>query len=368
MNFKQVIQDYFTFSRNERKGITILLVIIFILGVANKIVFYFETPAKIDTSLLDPLLAGNHNLINDSVIVLAKQDKLFRFNPNTIDRKALDSLSLPEGIKRNVLKYRVKGGIYYSGKDFGKMYGVTDSIFKEIEPFLIFEKEKTFDKEKEEEKVQPSHLKMQPELFTFDPNIVSDTEFLHLGLTEKQIQTIRNYQSKGGSFRNKADFLKIYGIPQSLKDVLFPYILIEEKVTERKEKISTIQLEVNGTDSIALMALPGIGDKLSKRIVKYRDLLGGFYSVGQLKEVYGLREETIQQIEGMVIVDASKVRKVDLNFADWNELAKHPYIQKALAGKIIKFRSRFGSINEPSVLLDQMVLTREEYDRLKPYL
>ena len=53
MNFKQLIQDYFTFSRNERKGIVVLLILIFLLAVANKLIFYFEKPAKIDVALMD---------------------------------------------------------------------------------------------------------------------------------------------------------------------------------------------------------------------------------------------------------------------------------------------------------------------------
>lgn len=360
MNFKQVIQDYFTFSRNERKGITILLVIIFVLAIANKLVFYFETPAIIDTKLLK-IPMEDTNRINDSVNVLVKQNKLFRFNPNLISRDALDSLSLPEGIKRNMLKYRERGGVYYSGNDFRKMYGVTDSIYKQLGPFLVFESDK----------VPIAQVKIQSELFTFDPNTTSDNDFVRLGLTEKQVQTIRNYQGKGGSFRTKADFLKIYSISQSQKDALVSYVVIEEKekeIVEIKAERVEIQIEINGTDSIELMTLPGIGDKLSKRIVKYRDLLGGFYAFAQLKEVYGLSEQTIRQIEGMIKVDSTKIRKVDLNFADWNELARHPYIQKSLANKIIKFRTKYGSIAEPSILKDRMILNTEEYIRLKPYL
>ena len=109
-------------------------------------------------------------------------------------------------------------------------------------------------------------------------------------------------------------------------------------------------------------------NKLSKRIVKYRDLLGGFYSLEQLKEVYGLSEKTILQIEGMVEVDASKIHKVDLNFDNWKELAQHPYIQKNLAVQIIKFRTKYGSISEPSVLRDSMILNLNEYTKLRPYL
>ena len=360
MNFKQLIQDYFTFSRNERKGITILLVIIFMLAVANKVIFYFETPAKIDTNLLSNPIGGNNQIIVADSLV--KHNKLFRFNPNTIDRDALDSLSIPIGIKRNMLRYSEKGGRYYSGNDFRRTYGVNDSIYRIVEPFLVFEKEK----------VQPEKVKIiKPELFAFDPNTSTDKEFLRLGLSEKQIQTIRNYQSKGGSFRKKDDFLKIYGITASQQSALVPYVTIAEKGTlqaGKKEEANFVKIEINGTDSIELMMLPGIGNKLSKRIVKYRDLLGGYYSLGQLHEVYGLSELAFKQIAELVIVDTVKIHKIELNFADWNELTKHPYINKNMARQIIKFRTKYGSIQEASVLRDSLILTKDEYIRLKPYL
>jgi DNA uptake protein ComE-like DNA-binding protein len=361
MNFKQLIQDYFTFSRNERKGITVLLVIIFLLAVANKIIFYFETPATIDTNLLNAPVQANY-LAHDSVIRQVDQHKLFAFNPNTIDPEALDSLSLPDRIKRNMLRFREKGGRYYSENDFRKTYGVTDSIFRLIEPFLLFEKQKA-QSEKE--------IYIETELFEFDPNTSTDQEFARLGLSEKQIHTIRNYQSKGGSFKKKADFLKIYGITPVQQNTLLPYILIagKEKVErDKKAEINFVKIEINGPDTVELMRLPGIGNKLLKRIVKYRDLLGGYYCVEQLKEVYGMSEHDFQQIGPLVKIDTVKIHKVDLNFADWNELAKHPYIQKNTARQIIRFRTKYGRIDQPSVLRDSALIGPKEYLRLKPYL
>lgn len=360
MNFKQFVQDYFTFSRNERKGITILLVIIFILAVANKVIFYFETPGKIDIALLDSV-KNELNFQDISGNNLSKTTTLFKFNPNTISVEALDSLALPLGLRRNILKYREKGGKFYTEADFSKIYGVTDSIFNEVRPFLFFDNKP----------VRPDHAIITSELFLFDPNTATDNDFIRLGITEKQVKTIRNYQSKGGNFRSKGDFLKIYGITESQKVVLADYIVIKEKETVKNERISEaimIQIEINTADSVDLMKLPGIGDKLSKRIVKYRDLLGGFHTVSQLKEVYGLSEQAIFRIEGMIKIDPEKIEKVDLNFAEWNELAKHPYIQKNRAQQIIKYRTKYGSIRDPSVLRDSMILNIEEYTRLKPYL
>lgn len=354
MNFKQIVQDYFTFSRNERKGITILLVIFFLLVIANKVIFYFETPAKMDAELL------NAELNLDAGPALGPNaGRLFLFDPNTIDRGALDSLLLPEGIKNNILKFREKGGRYYSARDFKKMYGVTDSIYRVVEPFLVLETKEA----------KSAGLKKHEEFFTFDPNTASDADFLQLGLNERQIQTIRNYQHKGGRFRKSTDFLKLYGIPESQKIALAEFVVIEEKPEPKAERndAERILIEINGTDSVELKSLPGIGNILSKRIVKYRDMLGGFYSLDQLKEVYGLREETICQMEGIVKIDLGKIHKIDLNFADWNELSAHPYIRNNLAKQIIKFRTRVGSISDASVLKDSLILNKDEYERLKPY-
>lgn len=306
MNFKQLIQDYFTFSRNERKGITILLVLIFLFAIANKIIFYFETPAKIDTVLLD---SARHELglFSDSINRKTTPKKLFPNNRNTIDSN--ESKLLNVGLSN-------------------------------------------------------------PELFIFDPNKATDEEFMRLGLSQKLVTTIRNYQGKGGSFRNKDDFFKIYGLSENQKRSLSGFVVIEGDDHYRsgiKSAIQVILFDLNSADSIQLKLLPGIGEKLSKRIVKYRDLLGGFYSVTQLKEVYGLSEQTIQQIENRVTINIEKIRKIDINFADVNELSRHPYLKKNLARQIIKFRTKNGSIHDLAVLRDSMILNIDEYNRLKPY-
>lgn len=359
MNFRQIIQDYFTFNRNERKGIVVLLVLIFLLSVANKVIFYFETPTKIDVALLD---SASHELglAIDSINQKESLQKLFLFNPNTIDSVALDSLNIPESIKLNLLKFRSKGGKFYTKTDFRKIYGVTDQLFIQVSPFLLLENDFASVKSKSS----------ASELFSFDPNKTTDSEFLRLGFSDKQIATIRKYLDKGGVFRDKADFFKIRVISENQKRILADWVVIESiKMDEPKRKVAikSSTVEINSADSIQLKQLPGIGSVLSKRIVKYRDLLGGFYSVSQLKEVYGLSEETISLIEGKVKVDVSQIKKLDVNFADANELSRHPYLKKNLASKIVKFRTKNGSIRDLSILRDSMILNIDEYNRIKPY-
>lgn len=359
MNFRQIIRDYFTFSRSERRGITILLILIFLLAIANKTIFYFETPAKIDTELFD---SARHKLAlkNDSIIQHNSLGTLFPFNPNKIDSAALESLDIPEDVKRNILKFRQKGGNFYKKADFRKIYGVTDQLFIKIAPYLVLDSE--------EVKSVPS--KPEPVYFVFDPNNASDKEFLHLGFSEKQIVSIRNYMSKAGNFRSKDEFLKIRALTEKQKSMLSDYIEIksDEKPLQKSPELKNeTLLDLNSADSIQLKVLPGIGNVLSKRIVKYRDLLGGFYSEQQLKEVYGLNELNINQLSGKVTFDLKRIRKIDYNFADVKELARHPYLKKNLAEKIVNFRAKYGSIKDLEILRDSMILNIEEYQRLRPY-
>jgi len=359
MNFRQIIQDYFTFSRNERKGIVVLLILIFLLAVANKVIFYFEKPAKIDAELLDSA-SRELGLFNDSINQSESKKSFFFFNPNTIDSVALDSLNIPSPVKNNLLKFRDKGGKILSNSDFRKIYGVTGQIYTQVSPFLLFENESTSQKNKTS----------ISELFLFDPNKTTDSEFLRLGFTDKQITTIRKYIDKGGIFRNKADFFKIRVITEKQKSKLADWIVFEsvqKASTEGKVVLKTSSIEINSADSIQLRQLLGIGSVLSKRIVKYRDLLGGFYSVNQLKEVYGISEPTIQMIQDKITVDVSTVKKLDINFADANELSRHPYLKKNLASKIVKFRTKNGSIRDLAILRDSMILNIDEYNRVKPY-
>lgn len=360
MNFKQFFQDYFTFSRNERRGITILLVLIFMLGIANKVIFYFETPGKVDSSLFDSA-RYELGLLNDSISQELTIKELFFFNPNTIDSSVLVRLDIPDMVKQNLLKYRLKGGKFYLKSDFMKIYGVDEQLYQRIEPFLILENSSA-----------KAPVSLTHELFVFDPNTASDQDFDRLGLSAKQIQTIRNYQSKGGSFSDKDDFFKIWGLSESQKIRLKDYIRIPEKskhansMSEKSENLEAI-LEINSADSVDLELLPGIGDKLSKRIVKYRESLGGFNSVEQLKEVYGLSPETILRISKMITVDSSKIRKIDFNFSDVAELSRHPYVRNQLSKQIIRFRTKYGKIKTLEVLRDSMILNIDQYNRLKPY-
>jgi DNA uptake protein ComE-like DNA-binding protein len=136
-------------------------------------------------------------------------------------------------------------------------------------------------------------------------------------------------------------------------------------VTRRE---TPVNIELNTCDSATLEALPGIGPVLSARIIKYRNLLGGFAAVDQLKEVYGLPEETYRLISGRVKADRSLIRKIKINTADYKQLFRLPYFTREEVSAIIKYREGKGRIAGLEELVENNILTREKGERIGWYL
>lgn len=141
------------------------------------------------------------------------------------------------------------------------------------------------------------------ERFPFNPNNLPDEDWLRLGLSEKQINVIKNYEAKGGKFRTKEDVKKMYCIAPELYASLETYIRIPKEgktetlnfqsQTNSKTTSEKLLIELNAADTTELKKLDGIGSAYAKRIVKYRDLIGGFVRKEQLLEVYGLTKKNL---------------------------------------------------------------------------
>jgi len=127
-------------------------------------------------------------------------------------------------------------------------------------------------------------------------------------------------------------------------------------------------LDINSCDSSSLVALPGIGPVLSVRIIKYRNLIGGYISPDQLKEVYGLSEETFARIRSGLFADTSGIRKIRINEAGYSELARHPYFKKGEAGALIRYREEKGGIGCVSEIADNRIISSETLARIGRYL
>jgi DNA uptake protein ComE-like DNA-binding protein len=127
-------------------------------------------------------------------------------------------------------------------------------------------------------------------------------------------------------------------------------------------------LDINTCDSADLERLPGIGPVLSARIVKYRNLLGGFVKTDQLKEVYGLPPETFALISGRIFADSSAVKKININKADYKQLIRFPYFGKYQVSAILKYRELKGRIIGMGDLSENKLISAETVGKVRPYL
>ena len=127
-------------------------------------------------------------------------------------------------------------------------------------------------------------------------------------------------------------------------------------------------LDINSCDSASLEALPGLGPVLSARIIKYRNLLGGFASVEQLREVYGLPEETFNLVSGMLVADSADVIKININDADYKKLIRLPYFERYDVAAILKYRELNGRVEGIGELVENKIISGETAARVRPYL
>ena len=226
---------------------------------------------------------------------------------------------------------------------------------------------------------------LQGELFYFDPNTLSEAGWKKLGLKEKTIRTIQNYLSKGGLFYKPEDLKKIYGLRQTEYERLFPFVRIEllssnntkeftakkntaEFQPEKKHFAGFSIIDINSADTSAFISLPGIGSKLAARIVNFREKLGGFYSIDQVAETYGLPDSTFKKIKQYLKLDNLSVKKININTATVDELKAHPYIKYSIANPIVAYRNEHGSFSTVEDVKKVMVVTEEIYRKIAPYL
>jgi DNA uptake protein ComE-like DNA-binding protein len=114
--------------------------------------------------------------------------------------------------------------------------------------------------------------------------------------------------------------------------------------------------------------LPGIGPVLSARIIKYRNILGGYADVRQLLEVYGLKEEVFEIIKGRVIADTLVLKRICVNSDSYADLLRHPYLESEHVKAIVGYRERIGPIADWKVLRSNNMIPAEKEEFLRYYI
>lgn len=333
MNNKEKVKDFFAFSRREQSGLIVLFGIIVLLIAYYGAKRYFFEPQVYDfASFKDEI---------DQFYAQDKADSITRITSNTTKEK------------------------YNSQK------GKSNSSKRKFAGFL------------------------------FNPNSISQHQWEKLGLSTKQAASIIKYRNKGGKFRIKSDLKKMYTISDRKYQELYPWIdLPEKKVKEvvalvkgkdgfqdqnfdQIDTLSSVEvpnwentpntialksINLNTADTTDLKAIRGIGSFYARKIVEYREQLGGYISFNQLNEIWKMREETMQAMEPYVFIVKSDVRKIAINEVDVETLKNHPYVSWKIAKALVNYRTQHGKYQSKEDLLKILILPEKDFLNLKPYI
>ncbi|MBX9784680.1 MAG: helix-hairpin-helix domain-containing protein [Chitinophagaceae bacterium] len=226
------------------------------------------------------------------------------------------------------------------------------------------------------------------ELFYFDPNTATADEWKRLGVKEKTIQTILNYRHKGGKFRKAEDISRIYGLSPKDAERLLPYAQIKTETspsyatsspvpvnsapsTEVKPIIKESKskpVDINLADTTEWKTLKGIGSFYARKIVNFRNKLGGFATVEQVGETFGLPDSTYQAIKPYLQNNHPVLKQININTASVDEFKAHPYIKYGLANAIVQYRTQHGEFKSVSDLNNIGAVDEAIYKKIAPYL
>ncbi|WAC40986.1 ComEA family DNA-binding protein [Pedobacter sp. SL55] len=210
--------------------------------------------------------------------------------------------------------------------------------------------------------------------FTFNPNTITEKEWQQFGLSYKQAMSIVNYVKKGGKFYKPEDLKKMYTISPEKYEALLPYVSIPKTVQLDKKdaftyaKKEAVMIEINTADTLELDKIKGVGAAFARRIVKYRERLGGFYNKEQLFEVYGVDTPKFNEIKDQIKIDLEGIKKININTAEFDDLKRHPYLSFKQMNAIIQYRKQHGAYQSIADLSKVLILKPENIQKIAPYL
>ncbi|MBT8231097.1 MAG: helix-hairpin-helix domain-containing protein [Bacteroidia bacterium] len=214
------------------------------------------------------------------------------------------------------------------------------------------------------------------QLFNFDPNSLDSIGFIKLGLKPWTVKNILKYRNHNGVFKKSSDLQKIYSLDSITFDRIKGYCSIDSERLKPKKLLSKDNLptsfktnfvNINLADTSLLKTIYGIGPKLASRIIKYRKNIGGFHSVNQLTEVYGIEKEIIVK-NSSILTCTGPLKKVSINTISKDSLVKHFYFNFKTANAILKYRKQHGKIESPDALNKIIAIDSLTKTKIKPYI
>lgn len=220
-------------------------------------------------------------------------------------------------------------------------------------------------------------------IYPFNPNFISDYKGYTLGMSVAEIDRLHQFR-KGNKYVNSAeDFQKVTKVSNDLLAKISPYFKFPDWVTNKKKnhfytdypkqsadkKVKIIVSDINTASQEELMKVYGIGPGLSERILKEREKLGAFVSMEQMKDVWGLSPEVIENLnKHFKVLVKPTIAKLDINNASVKEITRLPFFRYYLAKEIVTYRSMNGAIKSKEDLIKIKDFPVEKVDIIALYL
>ncbi len=346
------------FSKSNRRGLIFLLPLLAMVALLATLAEPKDRvveSAKVETESADSVGEG-------VATVQSASRELFRFDPNTASFEDFVALGLSKSAAAGIVKYRRRGKVFSIPEEFAACYGVSDSIYRVLKPYISISPEyevKPFAHPFERaERDSVIHY----EKFRLDT--VTVAYLRTIGFSHRRATAFIKYRDMRGGLRNIEEVRECYVIPAAECDTLARYLIFPEET-----KVAVDQrIELNGADSATLRGVYGIGAKSVVEIMEYRRKLGGFVRVEQLAEVKSVTESNFEKILRQIYCDSCIISKIDINFARSQRLAAHPYISDRALRKLLKTRQLKGGWSTIEEMIDDKIFTRDEAERLRPYL
>ena len=306
MGWREIVRDYFSFSRKERLGILVLLAIIGVcwgytallkpslmktaisredslwLAEANKVIRVEEDEPEEKEEVIDQYVST----------VATRKRELFNFDPNTLSEEGWKKLGIREKTVKTILNYVSKGGRFRTANDLQKIYGLRKDDLEAIEPFVrieVRETQKTFTSS-----YVPNEKRSTPKVI--DINSADTSAFISLpGIGSKLANRIVVFRDKLGGFYSKEQIKEVYGLKDSVFQVLLPYFEINDTQV-KKFNINTVTVD-------ELKTHPYFKFALANAIVAYRQEHGSYSSIEDLKKIMSITEEIFNKIRNYITID-----------------------------------------------------------------
>lgn len=224
------------------------------------------------------------------------------------------------------------------------------------------------------------------QMFPFNPNFISDYKGYALGMSPGEIDRLHSYRKRNLYVNTAGEFQEVTQISDSLLNRISPYFKFPEWIKNRfqnKPKYQVAKIvdepnvnpnsiqpkDLNIVTADELKSIYGIGDKLSQRIIKFRDRLGGFFSDDQLYDVYGLEPKVVQRtLKRYKVLSQPDIEKININTASETEISKLIYLSKTMATKIVEYRKDNGAFTSFDELTKIEGFPTQKINRIKLYL